>query len=113
MALKKTAGISIAALMFAAATAQAHDGKYVQDGYGVAVKDSYKECVLAMYGNMLEGCEAEAAPAPVPAPAPVTAPTPRRAPPPVIVPKVKAKGNYKGAVQMDQSERSTMQRYQK
>lgn len=112
MALKKIVGVSIATLMFAAATAQAHDGKYVQDSYGAAVKDSYNECVLAMYGNMLEGCEAEAAPAPAPAPAPVATPTPRRAPPPVV-PKVKAKGNYKGAVQMDQSDRSTMQRYQK
>ncbi|UJS26194.1 hypothetical protein [Thiothrix winogradskyi] len=30
-----------------------------------------------------------------------------------VVPKVKAKGNYKGAVSMDQSSKSVMQQYQK
>ena len=30
-----------------------------------------------------------------------------------MVPKVKAKGNYKGAVSMDQSSKSVMQQYQK
>lgn len=114
MTLKKTFGIGITTLMLAT-NAQADDGKYVQDIYGNAVKDSYGKCVLAMYGSALEGCEAAAEPAPAPAPPPpAVVPTPRRAPPPApVVPKVKAKGNYKGAVQMDPAQRSTMQRYQK
>jgi hypothetical protein len=33
--------------------------------------------------------------------------------PPVKVPPIKAKGNYKGAVQMDQSSRGMMQQYQR
>ena len=56
-----------------------------------------------------------------PEPAPVTPPPARRqappyrppAVPPVKVPPIKAKGNYKGAVQMDQSSRGMMQQYQR
>ena len=59
--------------------------------------------------------------APEPAPAPVARPPARRqappyrppAVPPVTVPPIKAKGNYKGAVQMDQSSRGMMQQYQR
>lgn len=107
MTFKIIAGVSFAALMLASA-AQAHEGKYVTNSAGEAVKNSAGECVKAAYGNMPEGCEAAAEPAPVPAPA---APTPRRAPTPVV-PKVKAKGNYKGAVQMDPASRAAMQNYQ-
>jgi hypothetical protein len=32
---------------------------------------------------------------------------------PIVVPKVKAKGNYKGHVQMDQSSQGVMQQYQR
>ncbi len=55
-----------------------------------------------------------AAPAPAPAPAPRHyAPPPRHQyVPPVKVPSVKAKGNYKGAVKMDQSSQNMMQQYQ-
>ncbi|WMP18507.1 hypothetical protein [Thiothrix lacustris] len=49
------------------------------------------------------------APAPV-APAPVAAPV-RQAPMP-MVPKVKAKGNYKGRVVMDPASAGAMQQYQ-
>ncbi|HRJ51685.1 MAG TPA: hypothetical protein PLE99_02875 [Candidatus Thiothrix moscowensis] len=58
----------------------------------------------------------QAKPAPAPAkPAPVRpAPAPKR---PVVpapkVPQVKAKGNYKGAVQMDPASQATMQQYQR
>jgi hypothetical protein len=51
-----------------------------------------------------------------PAPAPVVRRPPAPRPPPVapvIVPKVKAKGNYKGSVQMDESSQGVMQRYQR
>ncbi len=80
MTLKKVAGISIAALMavMMATTANAEDGKYVQNSDGKAVKNSFDECVNAQYGSMPEGCEA-ARPAPAPAPAP---PPPKPAPAP-------------------------------
>lgn len=107
MTLKHIAGISFAALILTVGTANAADMKIVKNGDGVAVKNSFGECVLAQYGFDPEGCEA--APAPVAAPAP--APTPRAAVP--VVPKVKAKGNYKGKVQMDPGSRATMQKYQK
>lgn len=108
MTLKQIAGISFAALMIAAAGVHAEDGKYVQNSDGKAVKNSFDECVLAQYGSMPEGCEAAPA-APVAAPAP----TPRAAPRAPVVPKVKAKGHYKGAVQMDPAARSKMKPYQK
>jgi len=53
---------------------------------------------------------------PAPVPAPVQRPAPPYRPPVVPsikVPHVKAKGNYRGAVQMDQSSRDTMQQYQR
>ncbi|QLQ33821.1 MAG: hypothetical protein HZT40_21865 [Candidatus Thiothrix singaporensis] len=107
MALKIISGAGMAILMIAS-TAQAVDGKYLQNSDGQAVKNSVEEtCVQAQYGSMPEGCEA--APAPVAAPAP--APTPRAHV--LVAPKVKAKGNYKGKVQMDPASRATMQRYQK
>lgn len=54
------------------------------------------------------------APAPVaePAPAPAPAPAVRQAPAPTV-PKVKAKGNFKGKVQMDPASQGAMQQYQK
>ncbi len=113
MTLKTIAGVSFAVALLASA-AQAHEGKYVTNSAGEAVKNSAGECVKAAYGNMPEGCEAVAAPAPTPAPPPpAVAPAPRRAPPAPIVPKVKAKGNYKGAVRMDPASRAAMQNYQK
>ncbi|QQZ28968.1 OmpA family protein [Thiothrix subterranea] len=79
MTLKKVASISVAALMAAMmmTTAQAEDGKYVQNGDGKPVKNSADECVKAQYGSMPEGCEA----APPPPP-PVTPPPPPVTPPP-------------------------------
>lgn len=113
MTLKKIAGIGVATLILAATSAQAHDGKYVQDSYGNVVKDSYQNCVVALYGNMLDGCEAAAEPAPAPAPPPPAAPVRPRTPAPApVVPKVKAKGNYKGPVQMAPADRNTLRRYQ-
>lgn len=63
------------------------------------------------------GQQVSATPAPAPAaePAPVApapAPVVRPAPAPVV-PKVKAKGNYKGKVQMDPASQGAMQQYQK
>lgn len=50
-----------------------------------------------------------------PAPAPVQRPAPpvKRPPPPVQVPQVKAKGAYKGAVQMDPASKEVMEQYQR
>ncbi|WGZ94719.1 MAG: hypothetical protein QJT81_01630 [Candidatus Thiothrix putei] len=111
MTLKHIAGISFAALMLAAAGANAADMKVVKNSDGIVVKNSFGECVQAVYGFEPEGCEA--APA-APAAAPVApAPTPRAVPRAPVVPKVKAKGNYKGPVQMDPAARSSMKRYQK
>ncbi|MBU0654502.1 MAG: hypothetical protein KJ914_05135 [Gammaproteobacteria bacterium] len=53
-------------------------------------------------------CE-QAAPVPV---APPAAPV-KRPPPPVQVPQVKAKGAYKGAVQMDPASKEVMEQYQR
>jgi hypothetical protein len=109
MTLKQIAGISFAALMLTTAGVHAADMKVVKNGDGVVVKNSFDECVQAVYGFAPEGCEvAPAAPA---APVVAPAPTPRAAVP--VVPKVKAKGNYKGPVQMDPAARSSMKRYQK
>jgi hypothetical protein len=55
---------------------------------------------------------AEPAPAPAPAPRHYAPPPRHQYVPPVKVPSVKAKGNYKGAVQMDQSSQNMMQQYQ-
>ncbi|MBU0656233.1 MAG: hypothetical protein KJ914_14015 [Gammaproteobacteria bacterium] len=107
MTLKTIAGISFAALMAIAASANAADMKVVKNSNGDVVKNSSDECVQAQFGFSPEGCEA-APPAPA---APAAAPTPRAHIP--AVPKVKAKGNYKGAVQMDPASRTTMQQYQK
>ncbi len=52
----------------------------------------------------------ETAPAPVQA-APAPAPAPVRVQPAPVVPKVKAKGNYKGAVQMDPASAAAMDAY--
>jgi hypothetical protein len=112
MTLKQIAGITFAALMITAAGVHAEDMKIVKNGDGVAVKNSFGECVKAVYGFDPEGCEA-APEAPTAAPAPVAAPTPRAAPRAPVVPKVKAKGNYKGAVKMDAASKKAMQRYQK
>lgn len=59
-------------------------------------------------------CEQAKPPAPPPAPV-VKRPPPARpvAPPPVKVPQVKAKGTYKGAVQMDSATMDVMQQYQR
>ncbi len=113
MTLKIIAGVSFATLMLTSA-AQAHEGKYVTNSAGEAVKNSAGECVKAAYGNMPTGCEGAAQEVYtyiVPAATIPPAPVPRHAP--VIVPKVKAKGNYKGAVQMDSSSRAVMQGYRK
>lgn len=109
MTLKQIAGISFAAMMMVAANASAGDMKVVKNGDGVVVKNSFGECVQAQYGFDPEGCEA--APAAPPAAAPVA--TPRAAVPAPVVPKVKAKGHYKGKVQMDPASRATMQGYKK
>jgi OOP family OmpA-OmpF porin len=113
MMLKQLSGLSLAALMAItlASAAHAEDGKYVQNSAGEAVKNSAGECVLAIFGSSPEGCEAApVAPPAVVAPPPVRAPV--RAPAP-YVPKVKVKGNYKGAVNMDSSSKATLKRYQK
>lgn len=109
MVLKYIAGISILSLTIAAAHA-AENGEYVQNSAGEAVKNSAGECVKAAYGSMPEGCgEATATPQiyryVVPGPAPRHAPV-------TVVPKVKAKGNYKGSVWMDPASRAAMQKYQ-
>lgn len=110
MTLKTIAGISFAALMAVAASANAADMKVVKNSNGEVVKNSSSECVQAQFGFSPEGCEA-APPAPAAPAAPAAAPTPRAHIP--AVPKVKAKGNYKGAVQMDPASRASMQQYQK
>jgi len=113
MTLKQIAGISFATLILATAGAHAADMKVVKNSNGGVVKNSNGECVQAVYGFAPEGCEAAPAqPAAAPA-APVAAPTPRAAPPAPVVPKVKAKGNYKGPVQMDDAARSSMKRFAK
>lgn len=111
MTLKQIAGISFAALMLATAGAHAADMKVVKNSNGEVVKNGNGECVQAVYGFEPEGCEA-APVAPVAAPV-APAPTPRAVVPAPVVPKVKAKGNYKGPVQMDPAARSSMKRYQK
>ena len=111
MILKHIAGIGFAALMLTTAGVHAADMKVVKNGDGVVVKNSFGECVQAVYGFAPEGCEAAPA-APVAAPV-APAPTPRAVPRAPVVPKVKAKGNYKGPVQMDPAARSSMKRYQK
>ncbi len=112
MTLKQIAGISFAALMITAAGAHAEDMKVVKNSDGQVVRNSFDECVQAQYGFEPEGCSVAPA-APVVAPvAPPAAPTPRAAPR-VVVPKVKAKGNYRGPVQMDPASRSSLKRYQK
>jgi OOP family OmpA-OmpF porin len=112
MMLKQLSGLSLATLMAItlASAAHAEDGKYVQNSAGEAVKNSAGECVLAVFGSSPEGCEA--APAAPPAVAPPPPARPPRAPAPVV-PKVKVKGNYKGAVNMDPSSKATLKRYQK
>lgn len=113
MTLKIIAGVSFATLMLASA-AQAHEGKYVTNSANEAVKNSAGECVKAAYGNMPAGCEGaqeEVYTYIVPAPPAAPAPMPRHAP--VVVPKVKAKGNYKGAVRMDPASRAVLQGYRK
>ncbi len=112
MTLKQIAGITFAALMITAAGAHAEDMKIVKNGDGIAVKNSFGECVKAVYGFEPEGCEA--APEAKPAVKPVV--TPRAVQPRVVapvVPKPKAKGNYKGAVKMDPASQNAMQRYKK
>lgn len=54
----------------------------------------------------------EQAKPPVPPPVVQRPPAPRPPAPPVV-PKVKAKGNYKGSVQMDASSQGVMQQYQR
>jgi len=67
---------------------------YVQDGSGIAVRDSAGECVLAAGGNILEECIPAAAPImadPVPvkvAPKPVYVPPPAPKPRPAPIVKV-------------------------
>lgn len=117
MTLKQVAGFSVAALLAVALAtpAFAEDGKYVQDSSGKAVKNSAGECVLAIFGSSPEGCE-EAPPAPpakpVPPAKPAPKPVPRKVMPPVV-PKVKAKGNYKGPVALDPASSAAMQPYKK
>ncbi|WML89171.1 hypothetical protein RCF98_09300 [Thiothrix lacustris] len=112
MTLKQIAGLSFAALMITAVSAHAEDMKVVKNSDGIVVKNSFGECVQAQYGFEPEGCEA--APAPVVAPVtPVQPAPPRHVAPRAVMPKVKAKGNYKGAVQMDPAARSSLKRYQK
>jgi OOP family OmpA-OmpF porin len=97
MSLKIIAGVSFAALMLTS-VAHAEDMKYVQNSAGEAVKNSVEQtCVQAQFGSEPEGC--------------ATAPEKQEKPP--VVPKVKAKGNYKGAVQMDPATKATMKGYQK
>lgn len=89
MTLKKVAALSASAVAMAAmvGTAQAHDGKYLQDSYGNAVKDSYGKCVKAAYGNMLDGCEPKKVtpPPPPPPPKPIVRPAPK--PKPIVKPR--------------------------
>ncbi|OQX15954.1 MAG: hypothetical protein BWK73_05340 [Thiothrix lacustris] len=112
MTLKHIAGISFAAMMLTTAGVYAADMKVVKNSDGEVVRDSAGECVNAVYGYSPEGCEV-APPAPPAAPVVAPAPTPRAAPRAPVVPKVKAKGNYKGPVQMDPAARSSMKRYKK
>ena len=89
MTLKKVAALSASAVAMAAmvGTAQAHDGKYLQDSYGNAVKDSYGKCVKVAYGNMLDGCEPKKVtpPPPPPPPKPIVRPAPK--PKPIVKPR--------------------------
>ena len=85
MTLKKVAGISLAAMMAAmmVTTAQAEDGKYVQDSSGKAVKNSAGECVQAQFGSMPEGCEPAPPPPPPAPPKPEPKPQPKPQPKPI------------------------------
>jgi OOP family OmpA-OmpF porin len=80
MKVKTVATISAASLaMLLMASVNAHDGKYVGDSFGGAVKDSSGACVKSSRGNMFDGCEAVA---PTLEPEPKVAPPP---PPPKVV----------------------------
>jgi len=99
-------------------------GLYLQINYlesftTMKIKSQVAIAGLLFVGLLATGCQqqsaqqtaevpAAAAPAPA-APAPV-APV-RQAPAPVV-PKVKAKGNYKGPVAMDPASQGAMQQYQ-
>lgn len=124
MTLKQLAGMGIAAILLAAGAANANSGitKVVRDGNGLSVKNGLGDCVKSEFGFSPEGCETAppppapaAAPAPAPAPAPVIAPAPAPAPRAVVpaVPKPKAKGNYKGKVEVDPASREALQKYQR
>ncbi len=75
---------------------------------------------LLFVGLLATGCQQQSAqqtaevPAAAPAPAPAAqAPVaPVRQAPAPVVPKVKAKGNYKGPVAMDPASQGAMQQYQ-
>ncbi len=74
-----------------APSVSAHNGDYLTDSLGNAVKDSSGKCVKAVLGNMVDGCGTPAPqPEPVavaaPAPAPVFAPAPPPRPKPIVRP---------------------------
>lgn len=72
-------------------TVSAHDGGYVADSSGMAVKDGSGDCVRSASGNIIDECEPAPAPAPVAAPAPAPAPAPVVAPAPAPKPVMKPK----------------------
>lgn len=97
MSIKKpfliSAGFLLTTLMMTSVSA--HQGDYLTDSSGNAVKDGSGKCVRAVLGNMVDGCGTPKAPpapvhVPAPAPAPVAAPAPKPkpvAPKPAPAPK--------------------------
>jgi len=96
---------------------------YLESSTTMKIKSQVAIAGLLFAGLLTTGCqqmgqqtsqqatEAPAVVAPV-APAPVAAPAPVRPAPAPMVPKVKAKGNYKGPVAMDPASQGAMQQYQ-
>ncbi len=64
-------------------------------------------------GSQQQQAAPEAPAAPAPAPVAPVAPAPRPVAPAPVVPKVKAKGNYKGPVAMDPASKAALEQYQK
>lgn len=85
------------------------------------MKSQFAIAGLIFAGLLASGCSQQqsagsqqtqaAEPAPVVTPAPAPAPRPVQQAP--VMPKVKAKGNYKGPVAMDPASKGVMQQYQK
>ncbi len=86
MNIEKLTIISTTAVLAVAmvSSLSAQEGKYVQDGSGIAVRDGSGKCVLGAIGNMLEGCGAPIKVEPVPVYVPPPAPMPKPRPAPMV-----------------------------